>query len=31
MSARGERLVRLMVAHNDRAADDSLDDLKETA
>ena len=30
MSAMAERLIRLMVAHNDRAAEYSLDDLKET-
>jgi len=30
MSAMAERLIRLMVVHNDRAAEYSLDDLKET-
>ena len=30
MSAMAERLMRLMVVHNDRAAEYSLDDLKET-
>jgi len=30
MSAMAERLIRLMVVHNDRAADYSLDDLKAT-
>jgi putative zinc finger/helix-turn-helix YgiT family protein len=30
MSGMAERLIRLMVVHNDRTADYSLDDLKET-
>ena len=30
LSAMAERLIRLMIVHNDRAADYSLDDLKET-